>query len=222
MESTSTIRTKAKPLCRLFIIVARDAPVALILRRGPSKWYHLLRWRMDNDAFEAGAWFDGRIYEERCDLSPDGNLVVCFCHGGAYRPGYTDSWTAVSRAPWLHALALWPWGTTYGGGGRFLANRRLILHANMPVEIHPEHPGYGLEIIRGSAEYHRSSAEVDGADWSGRDHTGCLIFSRYGKLFRRDQGGDHEIADFNGLYPAPRSAPDWAKEPLAANGTLEG
>jgi len=206
-----------RPPCRLFVILARDAPTALILRRGPSKWYHLIRWRMDDDTFEPGAWFHGRIYEERCDLSPDGELALCFCHGGAYRPGYTDSWTAVSRAPWLHALTLWPWGTTYGGGGRFVDNRRLILRANMPVETHPDHPVQGIEVIYGRAEYHRSSAEVDGADWSGRDHAGCLIFAQHGKLYRRDQGSDREIIDLNELHPDPRPAPDWAKKPLAAN-----
>jgi hypothetical protein len=208
-------RTIRSP-CRLFIIPARDVPTALILRRGPSKWYHLIRWRMDSDTFEAGAWFHGRIYEERCDLSPDGDLVVYMCHGGACRPGYTHAWTAVSRAPWLHALGLWPWGSTWGGGGRFVDNRRLILHVNMPVDTHPDHPAYGVEIVEGSAERHRSTAEVDDADWSGRDHAGSLIFCRYGKLFRRDQGGrDREIADFNGLRPNPQPAPDWAKEPLA-------
>ncbi len=202
--------------CRLFVIPARDAPVALILRRGPSKWYHLIRWRMDSDSFEPGGWLRGRIYEERCDLSPDGNLVVYFCHCGAYRPDYTDSWTAVSRAPWLHALGLWPWGSTWGGGGRFVDNRSLILHSNMTQETHPDHPGHGIESVAGSAERHRSTAEVDDADWSGRDHAGCLIFCRHGKLFRRSpDGDDHEIADFNGLRPDPQPAPDWAKEPLA-------
>lgn len=112
--------------CRLFVLRARDAPVAVILRRGPSKWYHVIRWHMKEDRFEFGAWFHGRIYEERCDLSPDGQLLVYFCHGGAHRPGYTESWTAVSRAPWLYALGLWPWGSTWGGGGRFLDNRRLV------------------------------------------------------------------------------------------------
>jgi len=203
--------------CRLFVIPARDAPTALVLRRGPSKWYHLIRWHMASNVFEPGAWFRGRIYERRCDLSPDGNLFVYFCHGGAVRPGYTDSWTAVSRAPWLYALGLWPWGSTWGGGGRFVDNRRLILHVNMPVDTHPDHPARELEIIQGSAEYLQSTAEVHDADWSGQDHAGCLIFCRYGKLFRRDQDGqDQEIADFNGLRPDPQPAPDWAKEPLAA------
>jgi hypothetical protein len=201
--------------CRLFVITARDAPTAIVLRRGPSKWYHVLRWHTNNDTFEPGAWFHGRIYEERCDLSPDGALMVYFCHGGACREAYTDSWTAVSKAPWLYALALWPWGTTYGGGGRFFDNRSLTLHAGMHVPTHPDHPAHGLTVIPGSAEYHRSTGNVDQSDWVGRDHAGSLIFSRSGKLFRRDRrGNDREIADFNSLRPAPVRAPDWARKPL--------
>jgi hypothetical protein len=202
--------------CRLFVIPARDAPVAIILRRGPSKWYHVIRWHMDSDRFEHGAWFRGRIYEENCDLSPDGQLMVYMCFGGAFRPEYTHAWTAVSKAPWLYALGLWPWGTTYGGGGRFLDNRRLILHVGGHVPIHPDHPGHGIKVVQGNAAYHESTAEVEGCDWSGRDHQGMLIFCRDGKLFRRSPRGEgHEIADFNGLCPDPQPAPDWAQEPLA-------
>lgn len=206
-----------KPPCRLFVIPARDAPFAVILRRGPSKWYHLIRWQTERDAFEEGAWFHGRIYEERCDLSPDGSLFVYFCHGGALRPGYTDAWTAVSRAPWLYALGLWPWGSTWGGGGRFLDNRRLKLHVNMRVATHPDHPATGLKILEGDAEYHRSTGEVEGADWCGHDHQGHLVYCRGGKLFRHGKGRDgqdKELADFNSLRPNPRPAPDWAKHSI--------
>lgn len=175
-----------KPACRLFVIVARDAPTALIFRRGPSKWYHLIRWRMDQDLFEPGAWIKGKLYPERCDLSPDGELVVYMCHGGAYRPEYTDSWTAVSRAPWLFALALWPWGTTYGGGGRFVGNRRLILHG-VGRGTHPDHPADGLEIVDGMADYHWSSGEIVGAEWLGHDETGRDVYIRDGKLFYWDR-----------------------------------
>jgi hypothetical protein len=211
------------PPCRLFVITARDAPIAIVLRRGPSKWYHVLRWHTHNDTFEPGAWFHGRIYEERCDLSPDGSLMVYFCHGGAWRPDYTASWTAVSRAPWLHALALWPWGSTWGGGGRFLDNRRLCLPAGANMPTHPDHPAHGLKILHQNVEYHRSTGEVDQSDWSGRDHAGSLIFARAGKLFRRNpKGHDHEIADFNSLRPTPVPAPDWAKKPLASDQKIKG
>ena len=181
------------------------------------KWYHLIRWQTERDAFEEGAWFHGRIYEERCDLSPDGSLFVYFCHGGALRPRYTDAWTALSRAPWLYALGLWPRGSTWGGGGRFLDNRRLKLHVNMRVATHPDHPATGLKILEGDAEYHRSTGEVEGADWCGHDHQGHLVYCRGGKLFRHGKGRDgqdKELADFNSLRPNPRPAPDWAKHSI--------
>jgi hypothetical protein len=74
---------KRKPPCRLFVIHAREKPVALILRRGPARWYHLIAWRTDTDTFEHGAWFRGRIYEDRCDLSPDGELFLYFALQGS-------------------------------------------------------------------------------------------------------------------------------------------
>src|SRR5262245_16351464 len=110
--------------CQLFVIPARDKPVAIIIRRGPSAWYHLILWetrRKNRDLFTHGAWFRGRIFPEKCDLSPDGNLFVYFAFQGSRRGTvYQDSYTAVSRPPWLYAVALWPHGGTYGGGGRFL------------------------------------------------------------------------------------------------------
>ncbi len=211
MSSPSISRGKSH--CRLYVITARDAPVALIIRRG--RWSHLVRWQMDVDTFEPGAWFHGRIYAEKCDLSPQGDLLLYFCHGGAHREGYTDSWTAVSRAPWLYALTLWPWGTTYGGGGRFVEDRTLILHSSGPCPSHSDHPEKGLTIIQGDAPYQQSTSDVPGANWSGRDHAGAIIFCRDGRLFRRDdRGQDLELADFNNLRPAPHPAPDWAKVPL--------
>ena len=202
------------PPCRLFVIQARDVPVAAVLRRGPSRWYQVIRWDTNDDEFTDGAWFKGRIYEERCDLSPDGELLICFCHGGRIRPGYTDSWTTVSRLPWLSALALWPAGTTYGGGGRFVENRKLILRNGQCDEPHPDHLPHGLELVDGNAERHVSLGEVDGADWSGYDRKRRLVFARAGKLYRRTNGRDREIIDLNDRVPDPVPAPDWAEAPI--------
>ena len=203
------------PSCRLFVIPARNVPVAAIFRRGPSRWCQVIRWDMDRDEFTNGAWFKGRIYERRCDLSPDGELLVYFCHGGRMRPEYTDSWTAVSRLPWLYALALWPSGTTYGGGGRFVDNRRLILQNGKSQKPHPDHLPNGLDLIDGDAECHSSLGEVEGADWSGYDHTRRLIFAQAGKLYRRTNNRDDEIANFNDRAPEPLAAPDWARSPIS-------
>ena len=66
--------------------------------------------------------------EEKCDLSPDGRLFVYLVlQGSRWGTQFTNAWTAVSRVPWLTAPAVWPQGTTYGGGGRFLDNLRLVV-----------------------------------------------------------------------------------------------
>lgn len=198
---------------RLFVIMARDAPLAVIVRRGPASWAHLILWNTDSDAFTPGAWFRGRIYEEKCDLSPDGQLFVYAAFQGArLGTSYTQSWTAVSRAPWLHALVLWPMGTTYGGGGRFVEDRRLVLRG--ASEVHPEHPLQGIEVVPGEAPRHRSTDEVDDAEWSGRDHRGRLVFASKGRLFARSGGRDVELADFSAYRPEPLPPPEWATRPL--------
>jgi hypothetical protein len=103
---------------RLFAILARSAPRAVIFRRGPSKRVLLVLWHTDRDEFEPGQWLKGRIYERRCDLSPSGERLVYFAatYKRRHAPG---TWTAVSRPPWLTALALWPKGDAWGGGGLF-------------------------------------------------------------------------------------------------------
>ncbi len=206
------------PAPRLFVIVARAARFALVLRRGPSAWCHLIAWETTRDAFAHGAWFHGRIYEEKCDLSPDGKLFVYAAHQGSRgRTSYTSSWTAVSRPPWLHALALWPMGTTYGGGGRFVDDRHLMTRGTS--RLHPDHPPGGLDagklgLVAGEAESQRSSGEVPDAEWSGRDPDDRLIYARDGRLYRRIRRREVEVADFTNLEPAPRAAPTWAQRPL--------
>ena len=111
--------------CRLFVFLARDAPLAAVLRRGPSAWARLSLWHTDSDTFEHGQWFRGRIYERRCDISPDGRLFAYFARKSV--TGRPDSWIAVSRTPWFTALALWFIGGTYCAGALFPDRRRLFL-----------------------------------------------------------------------------------------------
>jgi hypothetical protein len=121
--------TVTKPPCRLDLILATGAPIAVVLRRGPSAWSCLSLWRTDTDTFEHGQWMHNRVYSRRCDLSADGSLFVYFAYGGSKHdpaPG-ADSWVAVSRPPWFTALALWWMGTTYYTGGLFPDGRSLRL-----------------------------------------------------------------------------------------------
>lgn len=202
------------PAPRLFVILARDAPRAVVIRRGPAAWAQISLWRTDTDGVTHGAWFHGRIYETKCDLSPDGELFVYAAFKGSrLRTSVTDCWTAVSRAPWLHALALWPMGTTYGGGGRFVDDRSLVLRG--AGALHDDYALDGLAITTGQAALQRSSGEVEGAEWSGRDQQNRLVFASEGRLFARTGGRDVELADFTALRPSPVPPPDDAKRPLS-------
>ena len=70
--------------CWMFVLLAREANTGVILRRGPTEWWHVTLWDTRRDIFESGQWFRGRIYPEKCDVSPDGNLLIYFA--GKFRP----------------------------------------------------------------------------------------------------------------------------------------
>jgi len=200
---------------RLFVIPARDEPVAVILRRGPTTWYHLILWETRRDAITHGAWIKGRIYEDKCDLSPDGKLFVYFVHQGSRgATAFTQAWTAVSRPPWLHALVLWPQGTTYGGGGKFTAPR--TLWGVSSIGTHPDFPfpTGRLHIAEKPPEPRPQGPIVPDTDWSGVDHRGNVIYSKGDVLFRRKKRGDVVVADFSALEPDPQPAPKRATQPL--------
>jgi hypothetical protein len=128
--------------CRLAVILARDASKAVIFRRGPSVWTQVILWDTYTDTFEEGQWFKGRIYTERCDLSPDGSKLVYFAaKHHAVRDSAFTAWTAVSRPPYVTALMLWSNAGTYGGGGYFENDQTIWLNiwerspdvVNMPM-----------------------------------------------------------------------------------------
>jgi hypothetical protein len=197
------------------VLFASAADEAIVFRRGPSNWYHLVRWDTAHDKFEHGAWLRGRIYEDKCDLSPDGRLLLYFVHQGRKaRSSYTDAWTGVSRSPWLAALALWPHGATYGGGGRFTGLRHVMLR-HSPQAAHRDHPPQGLNVMFGDAPLQgldRPAAEE--TEWSGVDQKGRRVFAEAGRLYRRTTRGVTELIDLRGLEPNPQPAPAWALRPL--------
>lgn len=148
--------------CRLSVLLARSAPVAVVLRRGPSHWVQLVKWYTDSDVFEPGQWFKGHIYDRRSDLSPDGSLLIYFAKKINKRtladPEYTYAWTAISRPPYFTALALWPKGDCWHGGGLFLAANRVWLNHEPEVAVpHEKHLPQGLRV--------EPNPEAHGEDW---------------------------------------------------------
>lgn len=109
-----------EPLIRLHLFFATENDRALILRQGPSRQFRMILWHRDTDRFEDGQWFSQKVYVERCSLSPDGRHFIYFALDGRWSSDARGSFTALSRPPYWTALALFPEGDTWGGGGVFL------------------------------------------------------------------------------------------------------
>ncbi|HTM08588.1 MAG TPA: hypothetical protein VL754_09385 [Verrucomicrobiae bacterium] len=129
---------------RLHVLLSREARTAVVIRRGPSKKVLTVGWNRSDDTFTVGQWLSGRIYERRCDLSPDGKYMIYFALSGAWKSEAKGSWTAVSRAPYLKAICLWAKGDAWNGGGLFVSNRRYCLN-----------DGYGHSLVRDTKEVER-------------------------------------------------------------------
>ena len=134
---------------RLHVITATQSPMALILRRGPSRHVATIGWNRDTGVFELGQWLKGRIFEHRSDLSPDGRLFVYFAGKGG-----TRWWTAVSRAPWLTADLWLPQSDTWGGGGAFTETGELWLSNGLTDE---EAAGTSIKLAKDRMAYPNST-----------------------------------------------------------------
>jgi hypothetical protein len=104
---------------RIHVLVARQAPFAVVIRRGPSKQVCTIGWNLKTDEFKLGQWFKGRIYERSSDLSPDGQFLIYMATKGRHSADVGWQWTAISRAPYLKAIGLWGIQLPVDGGGLF-------------------------------------------------------------------------------------------------------
>ena len=151
------------PAC-LHVLLARDGPTAVVMRRGPTRHVAFIGWDRRTDRFTVAQWLHGRIYERRSDLSPDGEHLIYFAMNGRFQSSQPGSWTAVSRAPYLKALTLFAKGDCYNGGGLFLSPREYwlngsgheVLHDASGLKCLPKRPwpeDYGSECP--GVYYHR-------------------------------------------------------------------
>jgi hypothetical protein len=108
---------------RVYVLPATQAPCALVFVRR-NGWWILLRWSFDTGTLTQGASFKGKLYPRRCDLSPNGELFSYFAlkgGGGAWLgQDRVKTYQAISRAPWLFALAAWAEAGTYTRGQHFI------------------------------------------------------------------------------------------------------
>ena len=194
-----TSKGKKGPVsARLFMVFARKSPTAVIFRRGPSKWVQLIKWDTKSDTFEPGQWFNGRIYERRSDLSPDGSMLIYFAQKISARSikdqEYTYAWTAISKPPYLTALALWPKGDCWHGGGSFKNDRVVLLNHKPEVSTpHKKHKPHRLLLVIPNPQAHGEddpifSQRLERDGWQLRE--AWQVENRgYPKLFDDSAGG---------------------------------
>lgn len=115
-----------EPQVRLHLYFARDVEKAVILRQGPSRQFRMILWDRRDDTFEDGQWTKNRVYPERCSISPDAGHFLYFMLDGHWSSAAEGAYTALSRPPYWTALALFPEGSTWGGGGVFLDARHYM------------------------------------------------------------------------------------------------
>jgi hypothetical protein len=135
---------------RLSVLLASEAPVGVIFRRGPSKLVRVIVWDRQRDTFKPGPWFRGRLFPYRSDLSPDGKHMIYFAMGGVAWaiPATGGTWTAISKLPLMQADALWGQGDTWGGGGMFTSNNSFWLDADANTFLIRDYSGLRRETTR--------------------------------------------------------------------------
>ena len=123
---------------RMFLLCAQAAPLVVVIRRKPTRWFHVLRWDTRTDAIEHGSWFYGRLYEKRCDLSPDGQWLIYFA--SAQHKSNFPTWTGLCRPPWLKTVAECEGVGAWVGGGFWRDARTLLLNGCARLDS-PSQPG---------------------------------------------------------------------------------
>jgi hypothetical protein len=137
---------------RVFGIGATAADVVAVLRRGPSGWSHVGRWDIAARRYEPGSWLHGVLYPQRCDLSPDGRYLCYFAFKGNSTGDLGATYIAISRLPWLTALAAWRTPGTWTRGAHFVADAgRCDLGPPDAGDISGLRDRYGLAMTEAAA-----------------------------------------------------------------------
>lgn len=83
-----------------------------MIRRKPSRWFHLIVWNTQTDEFIHGSWLNGTLYPLRSDVSFDGRYLVYLA---MVKPART--WNGLCELPWLKTIdEARNTGTWHGGG----------------------------------------------------------------------------------------------------------
>lgn len=153
LHNETAMATKHILPSRLFLLPAKNVPLVAVIRRKPSKCFHIMLWNTLKNTLEHGSWFRGTLYPMRCDLSFDGNWMVYFA---MTKPGI--AWNGICHPPFLKTIAEDHQMDTAYGGGYWTDENTLMLNnwtpgmGNVPFQCEgfqtTSHPDCDLFVAR--------------------------------------------------------------------------
>ena len=235
-RATSATTSVSRPVefpARIHVLLASNAPAALVLRRGPSGVVASIGWKRDTDTFSLGQWMRSRIYERDADITPDGSHW-------AYYTLKAGGIVVYARVPWLKAVP---------DGERDLIRSKLVLHyasrlrrdgwtrvaelgyrldsatvferpmphgwtlRKLAHEQIGAAPGKGMRWDEHELEHVASKQLMPRPEWEWADADGeSLVWAERGSLYRaamhpEGPGPQHLLADLNDMRFERRLAP---------------
>ena len=144
----------ANPMPKFHLILASNASTAVLIRRGPKKWSCVFGWDRAADTLQPGQCVKGYLEATHATLSPCGRYFAYdVTDYGIFDTGHFGFciYSAVSRPPWLKALALWGRGGVgllREHGGSLQLDVRPDQHGSiLPATKHEGWIGTGIKLI---------------------------------------------------------------------------
>lgn len=191
---------------------ARKAPVCVIVRRGPTKYTQLIRWRTDIDLFEPGQWMRGKV--DAFSMTSDGAYAAIKVMGARSRlHSWEDTQVVIlCRPPYLTALEVYIGGLCLTHA-EFLPDDRLLARGGVH-SVHAQNrcPFERIERLGERVEFAERNYDLD-ARWRqavGVDQGGRRIRMHYGRIFAGDAGQERLLFDCNDYAFEEVVAPKWA------------
>ncbi len=117
------------PKIRGFVATRKNKIIFLYRKKNRITFLVSLDYQEGNASLEIGSRFYGRIYPNRCDLSPDGKWFIYFAMGQS-QSQYDKKlhcWTGICSPPNINAQILFIHDDTWGGGGRFVDDQTIYI-----------------------------------------------------------------------------------------------
>ncbi|HWD38405.1 MAG TPA: hypothetical protein VG944_06125 [Fimbriimonas sp.] len=187
---------RVRPPARLKVFFASHAPIAVIARRGPSKYSQLILWNTLTDEFTPGQWTRGHV--QWAELSRNGKYISMQIMGARPRREKgvlgLEQVAVLSRPPYFTALKARVGGFCVGNW------------IEIPEDLQKVEPAEAIQSVLPESYYlDASSRPCEGTDQRGRK-----ILLKEGSVWLLEESSRRLLFDANHYDFEEVIAPDWA------------